>query len=93
MKKLLQGIAILAVTSMIFGCAGGRPGPNDFVYGEINFGDNRSDSYKSGAKAGCDTAKGDYRKNHRKFNNDMDYHEGWFDGRKWCQDPYWKFSL
>jgi len=44
----------------------------------------QSPSFQNGAKAGCDTAKGMYTKDSTAFNNDSDYHEGWFYGRKKC---------
>lgn len=45
----------------------------------------KSPNFISGAEDGCETAKGDYSKNHEAFNNDIDYHEGWFAGRGYCQ--------
>ncbi len=45
----------------------------------------KSPTFIKGAEDGCDTAKGDYTKNHEAFNNDIDYHEGWFTGRGYCQ--------
>jgi hypothetical protein len=45
----------------------------------------KSPSFVKGAEDGCDTAKGDYTKNHKAFNDDADYNEGWFAGRSYCQ--------
>ena len=45
----------------------------------------KSPIYIRGAEDGCATANGDYTKDHDAFNNDMDYHEGWFAGRSYCQ--------
>ena len=41
-------------------------------------------NFQSGYKDGCLTAKGTYSKNHKLFNNSLEYHEGWFGGRKEC---------
>jgi hypothetical protein len=46
--------------------------------------DSHSVSFRSGYKDGCLTAKGIYTKNHKLFNDDFEYHEGWFGGRKEC---------
>jgi len=40
--------------------------------------------FQQGYKDGCKTANGIYTKNHKLFNNNLDYHEGWFSGRKKC---------
>jgi len=40
--------------------------------------------YKQGYQDGCKTAHGDYTKNHTLFNDNLDYHEGWFTGRNRC---------
>jgi hypothetical protein len=40
--------------------------------------------YKKGFDDGCKTANGDYTKSHHLFNDNLDYHEGWFSGRKEC---------
>ena len=46
--------------------------------------DSHSVSFRRGYKDGCLTAKGIYTKNHKLFNDDFEYHEGWFGGRKEC---------
>ncbi len=45
----------------------------------------KTETYIRGAEDGCTTANGDYTKNHDDFNNDIEYHEGWFAGRKYCE--------
>ncbi len=40
--------------------------------------------YKRGYQDGCKTAHGNYSKSHTLFNNNLDYHEGWFTGRNKC---------
>jgi major membrane immunogen (membrane-anchored lipoprotein) len=41
-------------------------------------------SFKAGSQDGCATASGAYTKNSASFNNDKDYQNGWFYGRKKC---------
>jgi len=41
-------------------------------------------SFKAGSQDGCATANGAYTKNSASFNNDKDYQNGWFYGRKKC---------
>ncbi len=45
----------------------------------------KSPAYQEGYKAGCKTAQGEYTKSSERFNNDSEYHEGWFAGRSSCQ--------
>lgn len=51
--------------------------------------DKNNIEYKIGTKDGCRTAKGNYTKDHAKFRVDLDYHEGWFNGRQRCQIAIW----
>ncbi len=44
----------------------------------------QSPSYKLGAQDGCATANGTYTKNSDSFNNDKEYQNGWYNGRKNC---------
>jgi len=57
----------------------------DFVYNGHNFGPNRNDTYKDGAIAGCNTANGNYTKDHALYNTSLDYHDGWEHGRLHCK--------
>ena len=41
-------------------------------------------SFKAGSQDGCSTAKGAYTKNSNSFQNNKDYKNGWFHGRKKC---------
>jgi len=41
-------------------------------------------SFKSGSQDGCATASGNYTKNSDSFQNNKDYQDGWFNGRKKC---------
>ncbi|SFV58910.1 hypothetical protein MNB_SV-9-1161 [hydrothermal vent metagenome] len=51
--------------------------------------DKNNVEYKIGTSDGCKTAKGTYTKDHAKFRVDLDYHEGWFNGREKCQIAIW----
>ena len=44
----------------------------------------KSPSFREGYEAGCRTAQGEYSKSSERFNNDNEYHEGWFAGRSAC---------
>jgi len=59
---------------LLFGCSKEQP---KFTPTDIHM-------YQKGYDDGCQTANGDYSKNHKLFNNDFDYHEGWFSGRRKC---------
>jgi len=41
-------------------------------------------SFKQGSQDGCATSKGTYTKNSNSFNNNKDYNDGWFYGRRKC---------
>ncbi len=41
-------------------------------------------NFKAGSQDGCATANGTYTKNSASFNNDKDYQDGWYTGRKNC---------
>ena len=45
----------------------------------------KSPLFHSGMNDGCATAKGKYTKDSNLYNNDVDYHDGWFHGRRKCQ--------
>jgi outer membrane lipoprotein-sorting protein len=44
----------------------------------------KSESFMQGQNDGCTTATGEYTKNSELFNNQSDYAQGWFTGRKNC---------
>jgi len=46
---------------------------------------NQSDEFIRGANDGCETADGNYKKDHNAFNNDFEYNEGWWEGRRNCE--------
>ncbi len=45
----------------------------------------QSESFISGANDGCETAHEKYKKDHEAFNNDFEYNEGWWAGRRNCE--------
>jgi len=58
-----------------------------YYHSGIYFGKQHfSDIYEKGIKDGCTTAKGYYAKSHTLFNNNKDYHDGWFLGRNKCRN-------
>ncbi len=57
-----------------------------YTYKGMNFGSNRTVSFKRGVVDGCATAAGDYRKDHEAYKVDEHYKMGWGDGRLQCYD-------
>lgn len=45
----------------------------------------KGSTFHSGMNDGCSTAKGKYIKDSDLYNNDPQYKEGWFHGRRQCQ--------
>jgi len=87
--KYLKRITFLASLSLFFtACGGGTrhlpESQGGYYYSGIYFGKHFSATLKEGVEDGCDTSKGNYTKNHTRFNNDEDYNTGWFLGRKRC---------
>jgi hypothetical protein len=86
-----KSLSILLLGSSLFyftGC--GKPdklsvAEGGYYQSGLYFGSNFSSGYKKGIKDGCTTAKGDYRKNHYLFKNNVDYNDGWFLGRNRCK--------
>ncbi len=70
-KKTLN-ISLIAAASLLLGaCTSSAPVV-------------QSPSFKSGSQDGCATANGTYTKNSASFNNDKEYQNGWYAGRKNC---------
>ncbi len=67
-------VALITMASLLFtACtSSGVPAPSN------------SPSFKQGSQDGCATAKGAYTKNSLSFNNDKEYQNGWYAGRKNC---------
>ena len=73
MKKIIN-ITLLATVSLLF-TACTSPDIPAVV---------ESPSFKLGAQDGCTTATGEYTKDGAAFDNDKDYKDGWYSGRKNC---------
>ena len=50
----------------------------------------KSTHYTLGQQDGCATAKGTYTKDSTLFQNNSDYEEGWFEGRRQCNPSFHK---
>jgi len=88
MKRTGSFAVLLLLGSLYSGCAPTKvpPAKGGYYYSGIYFGTHFSNEYKRGIKDGCTTAKGSYVKNHKLFNNNDDYNNGWFLGRNRCKD-------
>jgi len=91
-KGIIMKAIVLSICVGLFFTACTSSGVNSvgggeiYTYKEMNFGSNRTTSFKRGVVDGCDTAAGDYRKDHNAFNIDQNYRMGWGDGRLQCYD-------
>jgi len=73
MTKTLKLLALSSLSLLLLACTSASvPEPV------------RSPSFTSGSQDGCATANGEYTKNSTSFNNDTEYKQGWFYGRKKC---------
>jgi len=83
--------ALLFISATLLFTACGSSGKNVHVpqpYRPLDLS-HKSDSFKQGAHDGCATAAEIYKKNHELFNNDFEYNEGWWAGRRNCEgQPY-----
>jgi len=50
----------------------------------------KTPSFIIGQHDGCKTAQGEYTKDSERFQNDTEYHEGWFEGRRQCNPSFHK---
>ena len=71
MIKIIKVSLVAAVSLLFTACTGSAP----IV---------QSPNFKLGSQDGCATAKGAYTKNSASFNNDKEYQNGWYAGRKNC---------
>ena len=94
--KLYKIIAIVAVGSLLLlGCSSNRGGLRKcrggeqlsgyFCYQGLNFGRNKSNSYKAGIVDGCVTANGTFQKNYKLSGASKEYNDGWIIGRSQCK--------
>jgi len=77
--KTLINTGILSTVLIFTACTASHKGPKPMNTR------GKSPIYIKGAEDGCDTAKGNYTKDHDAFNHSKEYHEGWFAGRSYCQ--------
>jgi len=73
MKRIINTLLVMIAALLFTACT------SSSVSAPVN-----SPSFKLGEKDGCATASGVYTKNSDTFNNDKDYANGWFLGRKNC---------
>ena len=81
-KNILWGTALLCSVLLFTACSSAKKGPQPRKAMDTS---GKSEAYILGAEDGCTTANGDYTKNHDAFNNDMEYYDGWFAGRRYCE--------
>lgn len=73
MKKIVTLSLMLASATLFTACTGSG----------IDIS-KQTPSFQLGAKDGCATANGEYKKDHEAFTHDAEYQNGWFHGRKTC---------
>ena len=88
--KLLKFITpVLTVGSLLLftGCSTKKipSSKGGYTYKGIYFGSYFTKHFKEGINEGCETARGDYTKNHWLFKHSKDYKNGWFLGRNRCK--------
>ena len=80
--KIILSASIISSALLFTACTNSKTGPK--VPKPMNTS-GKSPVFIKGAEDGCDTANGNYTKDHDAFNSDIEYHEGWFAGRKYCE--------
>ncbi|HHH37427.1 MAG TPA: hypothetical protein ENK77_02295 [Epsilonproteobacteria bacterium] len=80
-KRMISVVMIVNIL-MLGACSSTHKGPK---FKKPMDTSGKSPVYVRGAEDGCATANGDYTKNHEDFNNNIEYHEGWFAGRRYCE--------
>ena len=87
-NKKTQAILLLSASLLFNACGSSSQNAAPQPYRALDL-NNKSESFKQGAHDGCVTAAEKYKKNHEAFNNDFDYNEGWWAGRRNCEgQPY-----
>jgi hypothetical protein len=84
-NKKLHTLLFISLTLLFTACSSNKnskhsPSP----YRPLNL-NNKSVSFKNGAHDGCTTAAEVYKKDHEAFNNNFEYNEGWWAGRRNCE--------
>ena len=80
--KSLFTAGLVATALLLSACSSSHRGPAPRKPMDTH---GKSAEYVRGAEDGCATANGNYSKDHEAFNSNMQYHEGWFAGRRYCQ--------
>ncbi|RLA73017.1 MAG: hypothetical protein DRG30_06770 [Epsilonproteobacteria bacterium] len=80
--KTVLSTSIICSTLLFTACTSSKSGPRQPKPMDTH---GKSLVFIKGAEDGCTTANGDYSKDHDAFNNDIEYHKGWFAGRKYCE--------
>jgi hypothetical protein len=87
---------ILLAAAALSGCGSApapcRPGSGSFCYQGIDFGANPDPLYRQGVRDGCQTGKGDFRKDYRLSGSSPTYRQGWDRGRTLCRPAGWSDS-
>jgi len=83
-NKKTQAILLLTGSLLFSACGNSSKSAIPQPYRPLNL-DNKSESFKKGAHDGCATAAETYKKDHEAFNNDFEYNEGWWAGRRNCE--------
>ena len=81
--KKTQTILFITSILLLTSCGSNKP-PQPQPYRPLNLS-HKSESFKLGAHDGCITAVEVYKKDHEAFNNDFEYNEGWWAGRRNCE--------
>jgi len=79
MKRIIVGILLF-----LLGC-NRASSLYTYRHAGIDFGANLSVTAQEGIYDGCETARGFYRKDHRRFRYNEAYRLGWYEGRKRCE--------
>ena len=81
-NKKTHAILFVSFALLLGACGSSTHTPQP--YRPLNL-DNKSERFRQGAHDGCVTAAETYKKNHELFNNDFEYNEGWWAGRRNCE--------
>ena len=83
LNKKHQAILFISATLLFTSCgSSNKSQPQPYRPLDLT---NKSESFRQGASDGCSTASENYKKNHEEFNNNFDYNEGWWAGRRNCE--------